>query len=151
MGRENIIKTGTNIIKSNSGISLSAYNLTQKLPKSIYSFAIVTSVNPTTKEVIYNLIEDNLGLNKVGTAKPLYPNKIVLPQTGSVIPLLKGPDIGVSTKAGMYDKTTYYMDPIGIQQTVNDNIIVKETQTLSPESNVTQTNIKQAELGIPNK
>jgi hypothetical protein len=151
MGKENTIRTGTNAVRTNTGLSLSAYNLNQKLPKSIYSFAIVTDINPSTKDIVYNIIEDNLGLNKVGTAKPLYPNKIVLPQIGSIVPLLRGPDIGVSTNAGMYDKTTYYMDPIGIQQTVNDNIIIKEVQKLPPESNVTQLNIKQAELGIPNK
>ena len=150
MGRENTIKTGVNNTMINNGISLSSYNLTGQLPKSIYSFAVVTYVNPSTKEVTYNIIEDNLGLNKTGIAKPLYPNKIILPQTGSIVPLIKGPDMGISTNVGQYDKTVYYMDPIGIQQTVDNNIIVKEVQTTPNEINVNTNNIRSANIGIAN-
>jgi hypothetical protein len=153
MGKENSIRTSSNISSKLIGNStgFSSYNLNQKLPKSIYSYANVVTVNPVTKEIVYNIIEDNLGLTKIGTAKPLYPNKIVIPQSGSIVPLLRGPDTSVNINAGQYSKTTYYLDPIGIQQTVNDNIIVKEAIKIPPESNITKLNIKQAELGIPNK
>jgi len=148
MGKENTIRTGTNARRTKSGINLSTYNLNQIAPSSIYSFATVTYVNPSTKEVIYSVIEDNLGINKTGTALPLYPNEITLPAVGSIIPLLNGPDANISTNAGMYSKTTYYMDPIGVQQTIDNNIIVKEVPQTPTESNINTNKIKSANIGL---
>jgi hypothetical protein len=152
MGKENSIKTGTNISSkfSNNGVGLSAYNLNQSLPKSIYSFAVVTFVNPVGKLISYNMIEDNLGLTKTGTAIPLYPNKIIVPAIGSVVPLLRAPDTNISTNSGQYSKTTYYLDPIGVQQTVNGNTIIKEVPNTPAESNVNNINIQNSIIGIPN-
>ena len=150
MGKENSIRTNTNISSKliGNGTGFSSYNLNQKLPKSIYSYAIVTFVNPVGKLITYNIIEDNLGLNKTGTAIPLYPNKIIIPTTGSIIPLLRGPDTNVGTNTEQYSKTTYYLDPIGVQQTVNGNIIIKEVPKIPTESNVNTINIKSANIGI---
>jgi hypothetical protein len=149
MGKENSIRTNTNVSSKliGSGTGFSSYNLNQKTPKSIYSYAVVTYVS-LTKLISYDIIEDNLGLNKTGVAIPLYPNKIIMPTVGSVVPLLRGPDTNIGTNAGMYDKTTYYLDPIGIQQTVNGNIIVKEVPTIATELNVSSNNIKNTSIGI---
>lgn len=152
MGKENSIRTSTNISSKliGSGTGFSSYNLNQKLSKSIYSYAIVTFVNPIGKLISYNIIEDNLGLNKTGTAIPLYPNKIIVPTIGSVVPLLRGPDTSISTNAGQYSKTTYYLDPIGVQQTVKGNTIIKEVPNTPAELNVNNINIQNSIIGIPN-
>jgi hypothetical protein len=148
MGKENSIRTNTNVSSKliGSGTGFSSYNLNQKTPKSIYAYAIVTFVNSVTKTITYNIIEDNLGINKTGTAIPLYPNKITMPTSGSVVPLLRGPDTNIGSNAGQYSKTIYYLDPIGIQQTVNGNIIVKKPSSIvnSPDLN----NIRNATIGI---
>ena len=89
---------------------------------------------------------------KLGKAIPLYKNKIQLPTIGSIIPLLRGPSTNVGIQKNQYDKTTYYLDPIGVWQTV-DNNIVQRTTSLSPtadEVSMSKLNIKGAEIGIPN-
>ena len=155
MGKENSIKTGT-IVKTHRNLSTNTSsnigNAPSLLPSSTYQFGIVTAVNPTTKEVIYDAIENNMSSKKLGKAIPLYKNKIQLPTIGSIIPLLRGPSTNVGIQKNQYDKTTYYLDPIGVWQTV-DNNIVQRTTSLSPtadEVSMSKLNIKGAEIGIPN-
>lgn len=147
MGKENSIKTGTTSKQPLGGVGLATYNLNTKLPSSIYQYGIVTAINTATKEITYNVIEDNISINKIGKATPLNPGNIRLPDIGYVVPLLKGPDINISLNSGQYDKTTYYLDPIGIWQNVNENKIQK-TLT-SSNTNVTSKEIKKTEIGIP--
>jgi hypothetical protein len=151
MGKENNIKTGTIHRKSHGGVSMSTFNLKDKLPSSVYQFGIVNAINPDTREIGYIIIEDNVSTGKVGTAKPLYPNRIQLPDIGYVIPLLRGPDIGISTTPGRNSKTMYYLDPIGIWQNVDDNSIRRSTtvSNKSPESNVSKADIIKSNIGIP--
>jgi hypothetical protein len=151
MGSENTIRTGTIVKKTHSGLSINSNSLSSLAPSSIYQFGIVVAINPTTKEIIYNAIEDNISVNKRGKALPLYKNKIQLPTTGSVVPLLRGPNTDISINGGEYSKTLYYLDPIGIWQTVEKNIIEKSAYeyTNPPENNVTNININNAEIGIP--
>ena len=79
MGKENSIKTGT-IVKTprslSTNTSMNIGNAPSLLPSSTYQFGVVTGVNPVTKEIIYNAIEDNMGNQKPGKAIPLYKNKI---------------------------------------------------------------------------
>jgi hypothetical protein len=155
MGRENSIKTGT-IVKTPRNLSTNTSsnigNAPSLLPSSTFQFGIVTAVNPETKEIVYNTIENNMSSKKLGRAIPLYKNKIQLPSVNSIVPLLRGPNTNVGILKNQYDKTTYYLDPIGIWQTV-DNNIVERTTSLSPSSNevnINKLNIKGAEIGIPN-
>ena len=155
MGKENSIKTGT-IVKTprslSTNTSFNIGNAPSLLPSSTYQFGVVTAVNPITKEIICDAIEDNVGSKKSVPAIPLYKNKIQLPSTGSIVPLLRGPNTNVGILSNQYDKTTYYLDPIGVWQTVDDNTIVR-TVSLSPptnEVNVNKLSIKGAEIGIPN-
>lgn len=150
MGKENSIRTNTNISSKliGSGTGFSSYNLNRSNPSSIYSYAVVTYFNPLGKSIIYNMIEDNLGMNKTGMAQPLYPNKIITPTVGSVVPLLRGPDPNVNSNAGQYSKTTYYLDPIAVLQTVNGNIVVKEIPKLPAETDVSIKNVQQVIIGL---
>lgn len=155
MGRENTIKTGT-IVKTprslSTNTSINIGNASSLLPSSTYQFGIVVGVNPTTKEIVYNAIEDNMGSQKQGKAQPLYKNKIQLPNIGYVVPLLRGPNTDVSFLNGQYVKTTYYLDPIGIWQDIQDNKIERSIgiSPVTPEANVSKLNIKAAEIGLPN-
>jgi len=152
MGRENTITTGTTKKNNKQGLSINSNSLSNLLPSSTYQFGVVIGINPTTKEIIYNAIEDNVTVNKQGKAIPLYKNKIQLPNIGYVVPLLRGPNTNISVNSGQYSKTTYYLDPIGIWQTVEENKISK-TQGFSANTDtadVSKINIKLAELGIVN-
>ena len=155
MGKENSIKTGT-IVKTprslSTNTSMNIGNAPSLLPSSTYQFGIVTAVNPVTKEIICNAIEDNMSSKKSVPAIPLYKNKIQLPTVGSIVPLLRGPNTQVGILNKQYDKTTYYLDPIGVWQTV-DNNIVERTIALSPPTNevsINKLSIKGVEIGIPN-
>jgi hypothetical protein len=152
MGKENTISTGTTKKNNRQGLSVNSNSLSNLLPSSTYQFGLVIGVNPTTKEIIYNAIEDNVTVNKQGKALPLYKNKIQLPDIGYVVPLLRGPNTDVSVNSGQYSKTTYYLDPIGIWQTVEENKISK-SQNFSAKTitaDINKLNIKLAELGIVN-
>ena len=152
MGSENTIRTGT-VNGNNRNRSFSnSNNISNVAPSSIYQFGIVTAINLTTKEIVYNAIEDNVASQKLGKALPLYKNKIQLPTTGSIVPLLRGPNTDVSVIGGQYSKIVYYMDPIGIWQTVEKNI-VERTADISPapkDVNVSNIDIKNIEIGISN-
>ena len=152
MGSENTILTCTTSRNNRKGISFNSNSITGLAPSSIYQFGIVTTVNPTTKEIIYNIIENNVASQKLGKALPLYKNKIQLPGIGYIVPLLRGPSNDVSAVGGQYAKTTYYMDPIGIWQTVEDNK-VERTNDMSPEPTevkISKLDIKNIEIGISN-
>lgn len=152
MGRENTIMTGTTKKSNRQGLSVNSNSLNTLLPSSTYQFGLVIGINPTTKEIIYNAIEDNVAVNKQGKALPLYKNKIQLPDIGYVVPLLRGPSTDISVNGGQYNKVTYYLDPIGIWQTVEENKIEKSPgmSPATPTADVTKLNIKLAELGIVN-
>ncbi len=154
MGSENVIRTGTTRMSKNliTNTSSNIGNAPSLLPDSVFQYGIVVGVNPVDKSIVYNAIQDNMSSQKYGPAIPLYKNKIQLPTTGSVVPLLRGPNTQVGIINKQYDKTVYYLDPIGIWQTLKDNIIDR-TLALSPQSDeisINKLNIKGAEIGIPN-
>jgi hypothetical protein len=151
MGKENTIRTGTTTKKTHNGLSINSNSLSSLAPSSVFQYGVVAAVNPTTKEIIYNIIEDNVVVNHPGKALPLYKNKIQLPGIDYIVPLLRGPNTDISVNGGQYAKTAYYLDPIGIWQTVEQNKIEKTAYEFSnpPEDNVTNININKAEVGIP--
>lgn len=152
MGNESTIRTGTTNKSTRKGISTTSTSISNLAPSSIYQFGVVTAINPTTKEIIYNALEDNVASQKLGRALPLYKNKIQLPDIGYIVPLLRGPNVDVGPISNQYGKTTYYLDPIGIWQTVEENKI-ERTADISPEPNEVKVNkldIKNIGIGISN-
>jgi hypothetical protein len=154
MGKENTFRSGTTtqVQPGSSGMSSTTYDMLRRSSQGM-KFGIVTAINLTTKEITYNIIEDNVGAYKAGKALPLYPNQIQIPDIGYVVPLVIGPANNVGVISNAKNKSTYYMDPIGIWQTVNDNKIVR-TNTFSPSSPSTvinKLNINTSEIGIPNE
>ena len=150
MGKENTFKAG--VTTQYQPGSNTTYDLLGRSSQGM-KFGIVVDINLVTKEITYNTIEDNVGAYKVGKAKPLYPNQIQVPDIGYVVPLVIGPDVNVGVVSKAKNKTIYYMDPIGIWQTVDNNKIVR-TETLSPPLsivNVGRQNINTSEIGIPNE
>jgi hypothetical protein len=122
MGKENIILIGTNASQTSlrgRSSNFSGRNLTERLPSSSFVWGRVMAINGKT--IVYSLIDDVLGYVKTGNAIPLNPNNITVPTIGSIVPLSKGPDTNINNNAGQYSKTIYYGDPIGVQQTVNNN------------------------------
>ena len=151
MGRENTFKAGVTSQSQPGGDS----NLYDTLSRSSQGmkFGIVVDINLVTKEITYNTIEDNVGAYKVGKAKPLYPNQIQIPDIGYVVPLMIGPTNNAGVISNAKNKTTYYMDPIGIWQTVDNNKIVRAESFSPPLAviNVGRQNINTSEIGIPNE
>ena len=150
MGKENTFKSGvTTQYQPGSG---TPYDLLSKSSQHT-KFGIIVAIDLITKEITYNTIEDNVGAYKVGKAKPLYPNQIQIPDIGYVVPLIIGPTNNAGVISNAKNKTTYYMDPIGIWQTVDDNKIVR-AESFSPPlavTNVGRQNINTSEIGIPNE
>ena len=152
MGKENTIRTGTTSRGNRNGSSSNSNSISNVAPSSTYQFGIVTAVNPTTKEIVYNAIENNVASQKLGKATPLYKNKIQLPGIGYIVPLLRGPNTDINIVGGQYSKTTYYMDPIGIWQTVEENRI-ERTIDMSPQPtdvSVSKLDVKNVGIGISN-
>lgn len=156
MGSENFIRTGTIIktpkkINAGAAINMGGGGNSSLLPSSTYQFGIVKVVNPVTKEIVYDAIEDNMSSQKLGKALPLYKNKIQLPTTGSIVPLLRGPNTNVGVITNQYNKIAYYLDPIGVWQTVNDNLVERiiDISPLTSEVNIDKLSIKGIEIGIP--
>jgi hypothetical protein len=135
MGKENVILIGTNAsqtsLKGRSS-NFSGRNLNERLPSSALVWGRVLTVNTSDKSIVYSLIDDVIGYVKTGTAIPLNLNNITLPTEGSIVSLSKGPDTNINNNAGQYSKTIYYGDPIGVQQTVNNNIVKKEPPPSAP-------------------
>lgn len=125
MGKENNIRTKTNLSSAflNRGGGIPIYNLKQHNPKSPYAYGIVTFVNPNDKSIKYSVIEDNVVTNKIGFALPLYPNKTQIPDIDYVVPLVKAPTADATQPGGSYNKTTYYLDPISVHNTISSNKI----------------------------
>jgi hypothetical protein len=154
MGKENTFRSGTTsqVQPGSNGMTSTTYDMLSKSAQGM-RFGVVVAVNLTTKEITYNVLEDNISTYKVGKALPLYPNQIQIPDIGYVVPLVIGPAKNVGVISNAKNKSTYYMDPIGIWQTVDNNKVVR-TSTFSPTSPstvVNKLNINTSEIGIPNE
>lgn len=150
MGKENTIVTGTTRRPNNGSSVNSGANLSTILPSSPYQFGIVDAVDSTTREIVYRIIENNVADNKKGKAKPLYKNNVRLPDVGYIVPLLRGPDTSVGDINQQYSKTVYYLDPIGIWQTVDKNIIQRSKLKVDDVVKVDKESINNAIIGVPN-
>jgi len=149
MGKENTIVTGTTRRPNYGSSNNSGNNLHTMLPSSPYQFGIVEAVDATSREIIYRIIENNVADNKRGKAKPLYKSNVRLPDIGYVVPLLRGPDPSISNINEQYSKTVYYLDPIGIWQTVDKNIIERSKPKVDNVVKVSKDTINQSLIGVP--
>jgi hypothetical protein len=146
MGTGNTIKTGgagIDLRSSNRGNSGENYYNKNSNP---YTYGKVVVIN-SDQSIQYKSIEDNFANAKIGTAYPFYKNNTQLPSKGDVVPLLKGPIPESALLSQQYDKTVYYLNPISINQTVNDNTIVGNGDG-NNNINPTTNDYKNKSLGV---
>jgi hypothetical protein len=152
MGKENTIRTGTTFSSKNLGTSAHSSTLRSILPSHLVNYGIVRAVNPTTREIRYTPIVNNVASNKTGTAIPISTNTIHLPKPGYIVRIEVGPSTDISTPGSSGSQTVYYdPSPVGVWQTVDNNQInVSSTQSpLTPIQNLDKNNIQQSQIGIP--
>lgn len=155
MGRENTIVTGN---ASVNDLGFNAPTVPSFIPAgdtTVYGRVVLVR---NDRSIEYELIQNNLSPSaasdkkvKTGTAKPLYPYKVRLPIINEIVPLMKGPNTSVTNKKGMYDNTLYYLDPIGMFGTVNDNQAIQNASTPSNGVNsksLSVIDIKKNKLGF---
>ena len=157
MGLENTIVTGnSSAINSNFGAPAAPTSLHQRDSSQVYGRVI--KVN-SDRSIDFELIQDNLAPSaynnknvKVGQAKPLYPYKVRLPLQNEVVPLIKGPNTSIVNKIGQYDNALYYMDPIGLFSTINDNQAILNIDTTDKNSSIQNkpsvTDVKKNKIGF---
>jgi hypothetical protein len=143
MGPGTTIKTGG--AGNSSNMNKSMKNTYYSKGHDIFSYGVVKEIK-SDSSIIYSPLRNKIGSNdKFGIAYPFYNNK-VLPLTGSIVPLVVGPALNIDNNpSNQYDVSTYYLDPVIINQTVNDNIV----NTQSPSNQ--NISFKSSTLGtIPN-
>lgn len=148
MGTGATIKTGGSINRKHfkPSVPTSYYNRSQ----DPYSYGIVLEYNENDQSVVYTPLEDraSTGNEKKGIAYPFSPNMAKVPTPGDVVPLLVGPDRfqgGMSNNVvNQFDKTTYYLAPLAINNAPNNN------QITDPTANNVQynQNYNNTELGV---
>jgi hypothetical protein len=146
MGTGATIKTGGSINRKFSRpVSPTSYYNRSQDP---YSYGIVLEYNASDQSVVYTPLEDRAsnGNEKKGVAYPFSPNMAKVPQPGDVVPLLVGPDRfqgGMSNNVvNQYDKTTYYMAPLAINTSPNNNQLNDPNgNSVNNEQNYNNTNL----------
>lgn len=122
MGTNNTITTGGKIDRRFvSGVSSVGGNPIFDKSKDPYSYGFVIDNSNPDRSITYRPIGDNISPTKVGKAIPFHANNIQLPGIGEIVPLLKGPDNVAGEFSSQYEKITYYLNPVTINQNVNDN------------------------------
>jgi hypothetical protein len=151
MGRENTIRTGISIPNKMLDMASNAYNSITRHHKA-NSYGLVRAVNPTTRQIIYSPISNNIPLAKQGIAIPLSTNFIKLPEPNNIVRIIIGPNTDTSVANVPGSNTVYYdPNPIGVWQTVDNNKI-NPGPTLdqkAKEISVNPKDLKQVTLGIP--
>lgn len=122
MGAENTIITG-----NAAAPIIGTAPVSPRFASQTYVYGRVVEVFPD-RSIKYELIQDNIGLTsvtntkgKTGVANPKNPYSIRLPLINEIVPLVKAPKNTVSTLPNQYDQVFYYLDPVNVQNTVDDN------------------------------
>ena len=152
MGKENSITTGTTRARRVAGLSNSS-TLSSILPTSSQNYGIVQAVNPTTREIRYTPIINNLASNKTGAAIPKSTNMVHLPKPGYVVRLEIGPNTDITVPGSSGANVVYYdPNPVGIWGSIDDNKVevAPSKSPATPVSDLSLKNINQAQIGIPN-
>lgn len=114
-----------------------------------FVYGIVTEIN-INKSIVYTPMEDRVGNGgeKKGIAYPFYGNNQQAPKKNDIVPLLSGPTRFIGNESvNQYDRTTYYLDPINIQSTVDDNGVAGSGET-NTDQNTTSNNYTNNNLGF---
>jgi hypothetical protein len=125
--------------KGGSSVSgTSYYNKNQ----NTYSYGVVIQINDD-KSIIYTPLGDRVtkGGEKKGKAFPFYGNNQKVPAPDNIVPLVNGPAQSLDNDpSNQYNRTTYYLDPVDIQGTVNENNVSDTSggQTNNPSYNDSQ-------------
>lgn len=132
MGTGNTIKTGGSRKSSHSRSSTTA-NSYYNRDQNPYTYGKVTQVIQESNggiSIIYTPLKDRVsssGNEKQGKAFPFYANMAKVPEVNNIVPLLKGPNrvplSDVGDVAHQYDSATYFLDPMDIQGTANNNTV----------------------------
>jgi hypothetical protein len=110
---------------SSSTVGNSYYTKNQ----NTYKYGIVTEINENDKIIAYTPLEDRTKSSggKKGTAYPFYGKNQNVPQIGSIVPLVSGPSLQddfSNDLSSQYNRTTYYLDPVNFQGTINANVSI---------------------------
>lgn len=153
MGTGATIKTGGNN-KSSYYRSSATANSYYSRDSNPYMFGKVITVNTGASgevSIIYTPLVDRItssGNEKQGIAYPLYINQTKIPEVGSIVPLLRAPSrvnqTDVSNVVNQYSKSTYYLDPVDIQGTVNNNTVGDSS---SSNNNLTPNSTSNTNIG----
>lgn len=139
MGTGVTIKTGGNNNRRSSKNSVSTGTSYYTKNQNTYKYGIVIDINEKDKTIVYTPLEDRVSIknNKKGIAYPFYSNSQNIPKINSIVPLVSGPErqTDYNNLSNQYNKTTYYLDPVIFQNTVNDNIVNNPDDTTSLDSN----------------
>jgi hypothetical protein len=109
---------------------------------STIKYGRVVSVNLNDRSITYEKIQNNFGnsaLNNpsklVGYAKPFNPNFSRLPEAGELVPLIPGPTENIGSNGNSLNEVAYYLlGPIAVHGTVDDNKVLKDTPSPSPNA-----------------
>lgn len=117
---------------------------------SPYFYGVVTYVNPETRAIQYDVLEDNISSGRIGEAIPAYKDNITLPQLNDVVPLFNGPTADSGLLSEQYSKTVYYLDPISNLGDLAENGLVRTTifSPLPPEVNPDTKNYLTSDIGF---
>jgi hypothetical protein len=153
MGAENRIITGNTTANANQ--STGGGGRFNPPPSSgTYQYGRVIEVNTKDRSIKYELINNNLGSSAIdnkrkfiSVAKSYNPNFTRLPQVGELVPLITGPSKRAGSADGSYDMETYYLDPISVQGTVDDNKVPQNKTSVTTNPN-SVNNYKLNEIGV---
>ena len=146
MGTGTTIKTGGGSGKrsNSSGTAGGSAGRTSYYNKNQNSFSYgrVLNINPDDKSIVYTPMEDRVGSGgeKKGIAYPFFGNNQQVPSEENIVPLVIGPARFIDTDPiNQSDITTYYLDPISFQGTVNDNTTGDGNNTKPTENSYTNS------------
>lgn len=142
MGTGATIKTGGGSGKrSHSSVAVASGASYYSKNQNAFTYGIVLDIN-SDKSIVFTPMEDRVGKGgeKKGIAYPFYGNNQQVPGKDSVVPLVSGPARFIGTNpVNQYDRTTYYLDPVNVQSTVNDNKIAGEGGDTPTENSYTNS------------
>lgn len=155
MGLENTIVLGNSGVNDSNFYTPIRSSFAPANDGSVYGRVVAVK---NDRSIEYELIQNNYSPSavdnkkiKTAPAKPLYPYKVRLPIVNEIVPLVKGPSRGIVDKKGQYDNTLYYLDPIGMYGTVNDNQAVQNPITPSngvDTKKLSIADIKKNQIGV---
>lgn len=144
----NVTRRNKNVIRYSTINGNNATSFTKN--QSPYFYGVVTFVDPETRAIQFEILENNIGIGKIGNAIPAYKENITLPQLNDIVPLFTGPNFESAIIGEQYTKTVYYLNPISILQNLSDNSLVRSTEltAIPTEVLVEKENYLASDIGF---